>query len=219
MRNIYLLLVIFCVGMTIFYGCRVSDIENEDEVTEFVINNETDTTFVTLRIREMGDSYWKYDKTVAFPGNSEYTVTPTRPYNREARYEIQLESKAKNTATLSNVALTQNSIIYFNLIDFDNPDAASVITKINIMNNTIVNFYFLAIRETGKISWLFEMAGDFVKTEPSTLLPPVDLPQKLDTRKKYDVRLRQQQTGGIEAIKTNLTLKQNGNIIFESSDL
>jgi len=211
-----ILLITTFVWLSIFLSCKVSDVEHEDLITEFNVINETDSTFVVLRVRENGSTSWLFTESRNF-GYGSHKITPKYTMSLDKRYDIQLETDKpfKNTATMSNITLIQSGEVYFQMSNFDDSAIANQVTRIKILNNSKVDFFMVSIRESGSTTWQ-SIQGNFPKESEPVM---VTIGRTLSASKKYDVWLREQSTGGTTAQKNNISLTQDKTIPFGQDDL
>ena len=206
-----IVLTILCLGLII--GCRVTDTD-EELVTSIQLRIGIDEEFTRLNIREAGASNWKISRTVTYRvGNHTVELYPS--LNTELKYDIQLVTRDGRTVTKNDVMLTQNCFVDFEIKDFDDETAKEVRT-INILNRTGIDFVLVDIGNAGSSSWTHEISGTFENEKLSTL---TNITPKLDSTLKYNIRLRGSSTGNISSTRTDISVSQNGTVVFEAQHI
>ena len=208
MKNIFKLIIVLFVFL-MFTGCIL--VLDEDDVTDIQIRNITNESFTILRIREVGDKGWLTSRSGQFnPGT--HHISLFNPIKNNLRYDIQMETQDGRLATKPNIMVSQNGIIIFDNNDFSDYNNTHI-TSLHILNHTGIDFTTILIGISGSGSWI--LASDLKIYKDSTVtLNYINPP--LDINRIYDIKLL---SNTISATKTGLSLKNNGLIRFEPTDL
>jgi len=213
--------IISIVLMIIFFsGCKVSDPLGEEMITSIKINNTTDFIFTRISIRKAGATDWVYNKINTY-GPGLHIVNFKTYISASDRYEIELETKYHQTsnkllATKYNLLFSENGTIDIEQMDFNDPEIANQITKINIFNDTGLNFSIIHIGISNSGTWsMYNLPGPFTNGTVCTL---TNFDTPLNAQLLYDLQLVST-NGNIKATKRNQSLKHQGTVVYEQSDL
>ena len=209
-------LILISLLLSLFIlGCLTANVDDDESIRSFQVEILMDVEFNRLHIRESGAVNTIHTQTGQFNKGS-YTIRLNAPLDPNTRYDIQLQTPDGTTATKRHVSiLSQNSIVEFDISDFDD-ETANEVTAINILNRTGIDFSYVLVSVTGSSSWLFRMDGNFTN---DTHTPVTNITPPLNNTIRYDVQLRDHPTGTIRATRTNILLTQNRNVIFTENNL
>ena len=201
------LVLILCMLM----GC-ISSVTDEG-ITSIQLVISVSHTFTRINIRETGTASWSFTRTGTF-GAGQHLIEFSKPLKDDIRYDIQLVMNDNRTATKSNVLLSQNAIVTFDITDFDDETAFEVGT-FHILNNTGVSFSHVYIGQTGSGSWSHSFTVSFSDENRTTI---TNITPPLNIHSRYDVQLRELGVGSITATKHNVSLTHGGVVVFNEGD-
>jgi len=211
--NISKLILLLLISV-IITGCLNTNPDDGEGVRSIQLDILMDVEFNRLSIRESGSSNPIITQYGQFHKGS-HIIKLNLTLNDYTRYDIQLHTADGTTATKTNVLLSQNAIVEFDISDLDD-DTAKEITVINVLNRTGIDFGHVRFSITGSSSWFFTKDGQIennIAYTISNITPP------LSTTTRYDIQLRDHATGNIRATRTNILLSQNRTVLFTENNI
>ncbi|MCL1827607.1 MAG: hypothetical protein FWG20_06135 [Candidatus Cloacimonetes bacterium] len=200
-------LMIIITLLASFYlitSCKMTTDENA--VYDIIIENNTSHTFSKVNIREHGQANWYLQKNMQLP-QGQHTIFLSKKIEKDIKYDIQLETLAKETATHYDIFLSDDEIIPFDRLDVED------ITSINILNKTSLDFAEVRIGRAGQPSYIFTRVINIPKDQPTNI---ANIAPVLDSSVLYWIQLR---SGTLTAIQYNQALWQNKTIQFTNENI